>query len=211
MANVNGAFGLSPTQFLTGASYNGQSRIYYIPSSDTNAYAIGDPVTLIAGGDAVLGVQQAGIYGGGSTGTITGPLIGSITAMAGVIGGGLPTGYGGPGVNPLNPNTTVIPATKTVGYYIAVADDPNIVFEVQDDGSAAIAASGLNINYEMTQGNNSGYLSGWTLTASSGNTTSTFPLQILGLSKRLNNGYGVYAKWLVRINNHYYRGGTTAV
>ena len=43
MANVNAPFGLRPVQYLNGAAWNGQARMYYIYLSDTSAYAPGDP------------------------------------------------------------------------------------------------------------------------------------------------------------------------
>ena len=52
MANANKPMGLSPHSYLNGATWNGQARAYYIASTDPNAFAIGDPVTLAGSGDA---------------------------------------------------------------------------------------------------------------------------------------------------------------
>ena len=52
MANVNAPSGFSPIQYGGSASSNQQVRTYYIPSTDTSAYYIGDVVKTAAGGDA---------------------------------------------------------------------------------------------------------------------------------------------------------------
>ena len=97
MANLNAPAGLSPVGFLSGASWNGQARRYCIPSADTNAYAIGDPVMWAGSADA-SGVATVIIATPGSG--ILGVIVGA---------GGLK--YGGFSGDPTNLNTTVIPAT----------------------------------------------------------------------------------------------------
>ena len=52
MANVNAPMGFSPIIYGGGAASNQQVRTYYIPSTDSNAYYIGDVVKTIAGSDA---------------------------------------------------------------------------------------------------------------------------------------------------------------
>ena len=52
MANTNKPMGLSPVQYLNGSPWNGQARQYYIPSANTSAFAIGDPVASSASADA---------------------------------------------------------------------------------------------------------------------------------------------------------------
>ena len=47
MANINRPNGFRPVRHLNGSMYNGQGNLYYIPSSDANAYAVGDLVTLV--------------------------------------------------------------------------------------------------------------------------------------------------------------------
>jgi hypothetical protein len=41
--------------------------------------------------------------------------------------------------------------------------------------------------------------------------TATLQVKLLGLSRRIDNAFGEYAKWLVLINNHELRAGTTGV
>jgi len=199
MANSNTPFGLAPVEYLSGAPWNGQVRRYYIPSSDGNAFAIGDPVVIAGGADA-KGIASVTLATPGSA--ILGPIVGM---------GGLQ--YGGPSVDPTNLNTTVIPATKTKDYYVLVADDPNIIFEVQEIGTGtALTAAEVGLNANLVAATNSGYLSGWVLTNTTEAGTATLDVKLLGLSQRNpNNAFGAYAKWNVLINNHVYRPGSTGL
>lgn len=199
MPNPNAPFGLSPVEYLSGAKWNGQVRRYYIPSSDANAYAIGDPVTL-AGSADTRGIASVVLATPGSG------MIGPIVGMGGLQ-------YGGMSGDPTNLNTTVIPATKTKAYYVLVADDPNIIFEAQEIGTGtALAATDTGLNVNMVAAANSGYLSSWVLTNTTEATTNTLDCKLLGLSQRNpNNAFGAYAIWNVLINNHLYRGGVTGV
>jgi len=198
VANNNAPAGLVPVEYLSGAPWNGKARRYHIPSSDTNAYAIGDPVTLNGTGDTqgVPGIVLA-TPGSGLVGVIVGA-------------GGLT--YGGMSGDPTNLNTTVIPATKTKDYYVLVADDPNIIFEVQEIGTGtALTAAEIGRNANLVAGTNSGYQSGWLLTNTTEAATSSLDVKLMGLRQIPNNAFGAYAKWNVLINNHLYRAGITGV
>lgn len=198
MANVNAPAGLAPVEYLSGAPWNGQVRRYYIPSSDTNAYAIGDPVTLAGGGDA-NGVASVVLATPGSG------LMGVIVGMGGLA-------YGGPNGDLDSLSITVIPATKSRGYYVSVVDDPNVLFEVQEIGTGtALTAAEVGLNVNLVAGTNNGYVSGWLLTNTTEATTNTLDVKLMGLVQKSNNAFGAYAKWLVLINNHLYRGGVTGV
>ena len=198
MANNNAPAGLVPVEYLSGSPWNGKTRRYHIPSTDGNAYAIGDPVTLLGTSDAA-GVPSVVLATPGSG------MLGPVMGMGG-------TAYGGPSVDPTNLNTTIIPATKTRDYYVLVADDPNILFEVQEIGTGTpLAATEIGLNCNLVAGTNSGYLSGWLLTNTTEATTSTLDVKLMGLRQIPNNVFGAYAKWLVLINNHKYRTGITGV
>ena len=199
MPNTNAPFGLAPVEYLNGSKWNGQVRRYYIPSSDSNAYAIGDPVTL--GGTAdTRGIASVVLATPGSG------MIGPIVGMGGLL-------YGGFSGDPTNLNTTVIPATKTKAYYVLVADDPGIIFEAQEISTGtAFAAAAVSLNCNMVAAANSGYLSGWVLDNATEATTVTLDVKLLGLSQRNpNNAFGASAIWNVLINNHKYRAGTVGV
>lgn len=200
MANANRPSGLSVVSTITGAPWNGQATMYYIASTDPNAFAIGDPVTLSGSGDAngVAGITLA-TAGTGS------PLVGVLVSTGGQT-------YGGAPVTPSNLDTTVIPATKTKAYYVMVADDPNLLFEAQEDSvSANLAATDIGTNVNLVAGANNGYVSGWMIDSSPTATTSTLQCQLLRLSQRADNAIGTYAKWIIRINNHNFKAGVAGV
>lgn len=200
MPNVNRPGGLAPLEYLDGSPYTGKARMFYIPSSDANAYAIGDPVTMAGSADA-NGVASVVLATAGDGNIVLGAIVGS--------GGSI---YGGPGAVPGQLETTVIPATKTRGYYVLVSDDPNIVYTVQEGGAgAALAAGDVGRNFNLLSGVNTGYLSQWQLDNASGGTGATKQLQLLGLVQVADNALGQYAKWKVRINYHQYTAGQAGV
>lgn len=197
MANVNRPSGLSPVKHLTGAPFNGQGNIYQIAAADTNGYAIGDPVISSGGGDAngVPGVTLAA-----ATGNIRGVILGLGTMEGGMF-------------NPLNLNSTVRPAAaQATDWYAMVADSPDIVFEVQEHANGtALSATEIGLNQVLYLGTNNGYASGWQLASYSDATpatTATLQVRLLGLSRRSDNSFGAYAKWLVKINAHELSAGT---
>lgn len=196
MANSNTPFGLAPVEYLSGAPWNGQCRRYCIPSTDGNAFAIGDVVVPAGSADA-KGIMTVTLATPGSG------VLGVIVGMGG-------EKYGGPSVDPSNLGTTIIPATKTKAYYVLVADDPNIIFEVQEIGTGtALTAAEVGRNANLVAGTNNGYVSGWLLTNSTEDVTATLDVKLMGLSQRIpDNTFGAYAKWNVLINNHYYRVGS---
>lgn len=198
MANEDRPSGLSPTQYLNGAPWNGQARLYNIDSGDTNAFAIGDPVKSD-------GTADANGVAGVTLGTAGSAVRGVIVSMGGLL-------RGGPMVDPTNLGTTIIPATKTKDYYVMVVDDPNVIFEVQEvSGGTALTAAAVGLNADLVAGTNNGYVSGWELNNSGEATTSTLNCKLLGLSQRADNAFGEHAKWLVLLNNHELRGGVTGV
>jgi hypothetical protein len=204
MANINKPSGLSVVRHLQGSTGVGQMNVYYIPSNDTNAYAIGDPVKTLTGAADANGVSAVtlGVAGDGNV------LRGGIVGMGGIADGA-------PGFDPSNLNLTVIPATKAYGYYVMVADDPYWIFEVQEysgTGSTNFTAADIGKNCNLKAGTNNGYVSGWVLddTAASA-TTSTRQVRLLGISRRADNAFGNYCKYLVMINNHEFKAAVAGV
>lgn len=198
MPNANKPMGLSPVRFLTGASWNGQARTYYIASTDTNAFAIGDPVASSGSADS-NGVAGITLATAGTGNPIRGVIVGLGTQESLM-------------ADPSNLNTTVVPATKTKAYYALVADDPSIIFEVQEVGTGtALTASEVGLNANLVAGANNGYQSGWQIDNSGEGTGSTLQVRLLGLARRQDNAFGQYAKWLVKINNHELAAGTAGI
>lgn len=200
MTNSSTIAGLVPVGYLNGGAWTGKTRMYCIPSSDGNAFAIGDPLALAGSADS-NGVATVTLATVGAGNLVLGALVG----MGGTV-------YGGHSGDPTSLNTIVIPATKTKAYYVLVADDPDIVYEIQEgtDG-AALAAASVGLNFDLKSGTNNGFVSGWTLDNDSGATGATLQLKSLGLSQRRDNAFGTSAKWLVKINHHAFRPGTAGV
>lgn len=201
MANANRPAGLVPISYMDGSPWNGKATVYHIPSTDGNAFAIGDPVTLNGTGDS------NGVPG------ITLATAGTGNPVLGVVVGFGSTVYGGAGADPNALfSGTVIPATKTHDYYVMVCDDPNVIYEIQEGGvHAALDQTYIGVNANLLSGTNNGYVSGWTFNNNTTATTNTLQLQLLGLSQKANNAFGTYAKWRVRINNHQFAAGVTGV
>lgn len=200
MPNVNRPSGLTPVEYINGAPWTGKGRVYFIPQADTNAYAVGDPVVLAGSGDT-NGVPSVALATAGSGNKVLGCVLGA----GGII-------FGGSFVNPANLDTTIVPATKTRGYYISVCDDPFVIYSIQEGGAgAALTAADNGLNFNLLSGTNSGYQSGWLFDNASGGTGATIQLQLLGLINTADNAYGQYAKWKCRINVHQFTGGVTGV
>lgn len=198
MANTNKPQGLQPVGYLNGAPWTGGGHVYCIPDTDdTNAFAVGDPVMLAGGADSA-GIPTITLATAG-TGNL---VLGAIVSMAGAQVYG--ADYGVPQDTPV-----VIPATKTRNYYVLVADDPNTVFELQEDSvGGAIAATNIALNHNLVSGTNNGYISGWMLDSSGAATTATLQMKIVQAAPRQGNTpFADYAKWWCIINNHAYRIG----
>lgn len=192
MANTVAPIGLAASRLLSGADWNQQGNTYYIPSTDTNAYYVGDPVASIHAMDA-NGVPGVGIATAGS------PIRGVIMAV-------VPQPAG---ANALQYNS--VPASKGGNaYYVIVADDPNIIFTIQDDGLNTLTGTAINknANFTLAAPSTQWQFSATVLNTGSVATTSTLNLRILGITQTPSNAPGAYATWDVLINNHELRGGT---
>lgn len=183
MANSNAPTGFRPVKYRSGAPYNGAVNVYYVPASDGTALYIGDPVIIAGGGDA-NGVQTATRATAGSAGRITGVVTGFVPSPA-LVGGGY----------------KYRPASTAA--YILVADDPDLVFECQEDAvGGALAAADIGLNADMASGSGSAVtgLSGFQLDTSTKATGATLQWRIVGFVQREDNAIGANAKVLVRIN-----------
>lgn len=189
MPNVNAAFGLAPVKSITGP-YTGQVNLYAILAADTNAFAIGDPVVSAAGGSSVEGIPAVTLA------AVTGPLRGAIVGIFDTKPGVTRADDGG--------NSTIRTAgAKTKDWYCLVADDPALVFEVQEVGTGTpLTAADVGLNTNLVAGTNNGYISQWTMSNAVEDVTGTLQVRILGLVQRPDNAFGQYAKYLVKINNH---------
>lgn len=202
MANFVGPRGFVPSRYLNGACWNGAANMYHIPSTDTNQYNPGDAVKSAANGDANGIPDVVKITNG--TDTARGVIVGCLTAIP-----NNPSLVG----STLDLTVQNIPATKTRDYYVLVVDDPQVLFELQDDGLNALTATACNKNASYTVANPTApqQNSATVLNTASVATTQGLSLKLVGLVQRANNSLGVNATWLVKLNQHELMGNTAGV
>lgn len=195
MANSNTPFGLRPVRHRNGAPYNGAATLYYVPASDGTALYIGDPVVIGGSADAA-GVPSAirATAAGGSY------VLGAVISVDPVLGAGA------------NGRSSTTYRAASTERYIWVADDPDLVFEIQEDGvGGALAAANIGQNIDLVSGSGSTTtgLSGFQADSSTAATTNTLQLRLLGFSQKIDNEPGsANAKMLVSINLHSLRNPT---
>lgn len=201
MANVSKPSGLKPVGYLSGSPWNGQARMYYVPVANATALYVGDPVTRLTASADANGVPSVAIGVAGSA--ICGVIVGIVVASAGVSLVG----------STIDLTTRSLPVS-TAGY-VLVADDPSIIFEVEEGTTASAAGTALtasavgnNANFIVIAGSHTYGDSGTLLDNATEATTATLNLKLLGLVQREDNAFGTRAKWLVKINNHQYGSGT---
>ena len=187
MANADTPFGLRPVGNLSCGPYQGRVRKYYIPATDTDAAAyIGSLVKLTGGADAF------GIPAVTANVATSNPVVGVVVSVVS------------------DTADSLIYRANSTARYVMVADDPNALFEVQEDSvGGALAATAAGATCQLT-----GFTSGSTTTGlsaielDSSNVSETSDtdddVRIIGLVQRPDNAVGANAKWLVRLNLHQY-------
>lgn len=204
MPTLNAPWGLAPVEMGDGSPWNGSVHRYFIPSADGNAYYIGDAVKSLANADA-NGVPGVIIAAG--TDTLRGSIVGvEVVPPEAVSLAGFDIGA----------SIVNIPATKTRDYYVYVCDDPTVVFEVQGDLTATNqTAANSNKNCSLTVAAPSPTTLPYSATVvNSGSiaVTQALNIKLMGLSmKRPTTGYGAFAIWRCRINQHELMGNTAGI
>lgn len=189
MANPNTPYGLRPYAYASGAPYNGAIQTYYVPVGNATALYLGDPVLVVTNSSDGNGVPTAEIAGAGGGGYVTGVFMGIVNNA------------GQSTITLLQSQTPYLAASQAA--YIAVADDPNLVYAIQEDsvgGAMVSGASSRNADLVAGSGSTVTSQSGWQLDSSTLQTTNTLQLRILRLLQEIDNAVGVNAKWLVRLN-----------
>lgn len=187
MANVNAPFGLRPYRYRSGAPYNGAANLYRIPSTDANNYFIGDPV-LPAGTSDANGIPDVTICTAGASNYVLGPIV-SIA----------------PGGEPVVAVTRDLPIYRqaSTATYVLVADDPWLIFAIQETANMGTTAPMNNANLSAGSGGstNTG-LSSWQLNSTGFGTGNTLQMRVLRLLHEADNVVGTNARWLAQINLH---------
>lgn len=179
MANANRPSGARQVGSMGSTSY--RVNRYSVPASDGTALFVGDFVISngTADTDGTPQVIQA-IAGGNLRGVVV-------------------------GFEPDPDNLSIMHRLASTHRYALVADDPDAVFEIQEDSvgnSMPVTDVGSNADIALTvAGSAISGRSGMELDSTSAATTAA-QLRILSLVQREDNAIGDQAKWLVRINEH---------
>lgn len=201
MPNVSRPNGFRPVMYANGAPWNGAFTTYLVPSSQGTDIFVGDAVSL--GGTS--GADGGYVYGQSVEGmtTITHVATPGTTVACGVV----------IGFSPIQTNLErmYFEASDGVARLAYVVDDPNVLFEVEEDADTtpiAQASLGLNVNYVAGTGNTTTGVSGSLLDSSTVNTANTLHLKLVRMVPRPDNqlyastGNSVAARFLVRWNVH---------
>lgn len=182
MANNDSAFGLRP---VTNPNGTPRIRKYYIAAGQAGAVYVGGLVKPIGSADA-NGVMS--VSGEITTGDV---VLGVVTS-----------------VDSTDRDSLLYRETLTERY-VYVADDPNQIFEVQEDSDGgALAATNVGNLFDLTGLQSGDTTYGRSTTEIDSSTASTGAgdedVLLIGMSNRPDNVIGEFAKWHVRLNNHFY-------
>lgn len=186
--------GFRPVKHMNGSPYNGQVNRYMISSSDSQVTNVGDLVQL-SDNAALVDTAGFGVYPAVErigSGTAV-PIVGAIVGFE-------------PDYSNLNTPNYRAASTRRVAL---VADSPDILFAAPQDGVGGVIAAasvGLNASINLgTAGSSGAYASGMSVDSSTVATTSTIPLQVMGIVAAPDNddtSTSRPAEVLVRINTH---------
>jgi hypothetical protein len=202
MSSVSRLNGFRPVKTTTGAPYNGQGEVAFIPASDSTVVMVGDAVKLLGDARAATGA----------------PTVTRVSAAAdipfGIVVGILFSGVGdSQNVPPVNDLNTPIYRRASTDRYVLVCTDPSVVYEAQYlttsvAGATITANVGLNGSWDVTAGSTSTGSSGMSIAALSA-TTATLPLKVVGFPNRPDNIPGdTYFSYYVKLNSSTNTGGT---
>ena len=196
MDNRDTPFGLKPIKHLNGTPWNGKFNIYYKAVGLAEAIFIGSPVKLAGAADTLGTYPTIQLAGAGV------PIVGTVVGFGN-------TPYLAADVTDLDR----LHSPTLTANYVAVADDPGLIFECQEDSSTTFTAAtavGATVSLTTESGNTTTGHSTVELDCSTEHTTSTLGMRILRLVDRPDNELGEFSKWEVMINAHAYGQGLGA-
>ena len=197
MANKSRINGFKPVKHLNGAPYYGQANLYEVPAGEAVPVFVGDLVKLSDAPTSLYPAVEAVV--GASAQIAAGPILGAVVGIVNVktdpTSGILSTGS-------ISLDTPVYRPASTK-QFVLVCDSDDVVYEAEADASVAASSIGLNVGVGASAHTNS-LLTGaspmYVYSTTAPDTTSTRPLQILGIVNRPDNEIGANSKVLVRIN-----------
>ena len=194
MANVDHPFGLRPVRYIDGSPWNGATIRCYISASYGTALYVGDPVLWTP----TLAEKDA---------TVKHPTINASAGTSGTIIRGVITSFE-PDPNNL---TRLYSPASTEGWANVCIAQPNLIFQVRDDGDGTPSAVWAGQNAILAAGTGSTItgLSGYELDGSTTpTTTQAHTLHIVGLADIEDNELADHAIWDVIINTSQNATGT---
>lgn len=198
MANTSRVNGFKPVKHLNGSPYNGQANLYEVPAGEAVPVFVGDLVKLSDSAATSLYPAVEAVVGASAqiaAGPILGAVVGIVNSKFDPVAGALSTGS-------ISLDTPVYRPASTK-QFVLVADNTDLVYEAEADASVAAASIGLNVGVGATAHTNpllTGASPMYVYSTTAPDTTSTRPLQILGIVNRPDNEIGANSKVLVRIN-----------
>lgn len=185
MANLASPYGLRPVRMVSGQPYTGSFNLYSTATGDGTALYIGDPVIITGGAQTIEGRTYADVIKAATTDVLQGVVV---------------------GVMPITNKSTLYREASTQRL-IMVADDPNLLFEIQEIATGtplAVNDIGLNISFNTsTAGSTVTGLSGVVADNGTEANTNTLCLRIMGISTEPTNTPAALSQnLLVRINRH---------
>jgi hypothetical protein len=203
MASVSRINGFRPVKHVNGSSWNGQTDVVFMPSTDATVVMVGDVVQLAGDARAATGVPTVTRQA-----TATGVPYGVVVGM-------LFTGMGDvTNVPPVTDLNTPVFRRANTDRYLLVCTDPTVVYEVQYAGTGVAAATitanvSLNGQFTLTAGNTTTGASGMQLDSAGLATTATLPLKIVGFPNRPDNIPGdQFFSYYVKLNGATLSDGT---
>ena len=203
MANTSRINGFKPVKHLNGSPYNGQANIYEVPAGETVPVFVGDLVKLSDSAATSYYPAVEAVVGASAqiaAGPILGAVVGIINSKFDPVGGTMSRGS-------VSLDTPVYRPASTK-QFVLVADSDDLIYEAEADASVALASIGLNVGVGASAHTNpllTGASPMYVYSTTAPDTTSTRPLQIVGVVNRPDNETAsAYNKVLVRINVHTY-------
>jgi hypothetical protein len=181
MSNQNYVFGARPIRSL----HNTQYGVHNYVVTDATALFIGDLVKLTGSsaenelGQVLPAVSQAAAG----------------NAVVGVV----------VGFAPMRQYENQLYRTLSTTRTVFVADDPDLIFEMQSNGIAAVTDVGDNMDVIVASGSIFTGMSGMQLNESTVGPENTKVVRILRLASRVDNEMGLYAKLECMFNLHQHR------
>lgn len=180
MANVDAPRGFTPVKYQSGHPYNGAARRYY-KDATAGIIGIGDPVIRVTNSSDPEG----------------GPEIVRATTGAAITGVVV-------AIDPVRSNLSQQHLAAADVGYVYVADDPNLLFEVQEvTGGTALVVTNVGQHIDSVAAIDADTTTGrskYEIDNAAVATDNTWRLE--ELVNRPDNAVGEHAKWLVSANLH---------